>query len=64
MDKEDKFIVQLVIGIMESDGSEICSFNLLDYSEIVRFEELKSKLKNLYEKGIEKIEEIKNFIKK
>jgi len=61
MDKEDKFIVQLIIGKMESDGSEICQFNLLDYSEIVRFEQLESKLKKISEKGIEKIEEIKDF---
>jgi len=59
--EEDKFMVQLVIGKMESDGNEICSFNLLDHIEIMRFEQLKSKLKKIYEYGIEIIEEIKDF---
>ena len=61
MDKEDKFIIQLIIGKLESDGNEICTFNLLDHSEIMRFEQLKSKLKKVYEYGIEIIEEIKNL---
>ena len=61
MDKEDKFMIQLVIGKMESDGSEIVRFDLLDHGEIVRFEQLKSKLKKIYEYGIEIIEEIKNL---
>ena len=61
MDKEDKFTIQLVIGKMESDGSEIVRFDLLDHGEIVRFEQLKSKLKKIYEYGIEIIEEIKNL---
>jgi len=61
MDKKDKFIVQLVIGKMESDGNEICQFNLLDHGEIVRFGQLKSKLKKIYEMGLETIEEINDF---
>ena len=59
--EEDKFTIQLVIGKLEFDGNEVCPFNLLDYYEIVKFEQLESKLKEFYGKGIKKIEEIKNL---
>ena len=61
MDEKEKFMIQLVIGKMESDGNEIVRFDLLDHGEIMRFEQLKSKLKKIYEYGIEIIEEIKNL---
>jgi len=58
---EDKFNIRLVLGKLEYDGNSIESFMLLDYFEIVGFEDLELKLKEFYEKGIEKIKRIKEM---
>lgn len=58
---EDKFNIRLVLGKMEYDGNAVESFMLLDYFEIVGFKDLESKLKEFYEKGIEKIKSIKEM---
>lgn len=58
---EDKFNIRLVLGKLEYDGNAVESFTLLDNFEIVEFEDLESKLKEFYEKGIEKIKSIKEM---
>ena len=54
------YSIGLVIRKLEFDGNEIASFNLLDYEEIISFDNLESKLKDFYNKGIEKIKELKD----
>lgn len=48
MNNKEKFTIQLVIGMMEFDGDEITTFNLMDYGEFVNFEKLGSKLGEFY----------------
>ena len=62
MNNNKKFTIQLVIGKMEFDGTEIATFNLMNYGEIVGIDKLESKLSEFYRKGLEKIKEIKGMI--
>ena len=58
------YSIGLVIRKLEFDGNEIASFNLLDYEEIITFDNLISKLEDFYHKGLEKIKELKIQLKR
>ncbi len=60
---EDKYSIGLFIGKIEFDGNEISDFSLLDYKEIVLFNELESKLNDFYNSGLEKIKKLKKQLK-
>ncbi len=56
---EDRYSLGLTIGKLEFDGNEVSNFTLLDYAEIVLFGELESKLTDFYNRGLEKVKQLK-----